>query len=179
MMTVTLVTTTEFAETLEQIAVRAKLGQGQAAPTEAELRAVHQHVGQTIDRQIATEQKDLEAAVVKGLPSGVRLKRLMSQRSAMTVTTQTTLELDDAGLLPSVTLTTKDGKTQKPFAGFTVLRSAERVTVTGRIPSQGKNELHVSSSSRAVSHNAKAVDGGSLKWAGSGVEVKVVFAASQ
>ncbi|MER2564494.1 MAG: hypothetical protein ABTQ32_27435 [Myxococcaceae bacterium] len=181
MLTLTLTTTTNLGPMLEQLAVRARLVAGETPPTDTELAEVHDHVAKQLDVTRAAQAKALKTQLGDALPKGIRLKKVDSARDGLTLTSMTTLELDDVSLVPEVVLAAAEGQPPlKPFAGFTVKQDKTQVTLTGRAPTMpegaGRLALTLEPSSPPLSHNAASVAGGALAWAGNGFDVKVVFA---
>lgn len=181
MLTLTLTTTTDLSPMLEQLARRARLVAGETPPTTDELAEVHEHVAKQLDLTRAAQAKTLKTQLSDALPKGIRLKKVDSAREGLTLTSMTTLELDDVSLVPEVVLAASEGQPPlKPFADFTVKQDKAQVTLSGRAPTMpegaGSLALTLKSSAPAVSHNAASVEAGALQWAGNGFDVKVVFA---
>lgn len=181
MLTLTLSTTTDLTPTLEQLARRARLVAGEAVPTDAELADVREHVARELDATRAAETKTLKTELAGALPKGVRLKKLDSERAGLTLTSHTTLELDDVALLPQVVLSAGGGQTLKPFADFTVKKDKQGRVLSGRAPElppgAGSLSLSLTSTEAPLAHNASSAEGKALTWQGSGFDVRVVFPA--
>lgn len=178
MLTLTLTTTTDYAPMLMDFARRARLVAGEAPPNEAELDAVRDHVGRTLEETATREEQALHAQLSKALPKGITLKKLESTRDGLVVTSHTTLELDDVTLVPDVVLGASEGRPPlKPFADFTVTKELAGLVLSGRAPEvAGAVQLSLRPSKPALSHNAPKHDGATLTWQGSGFDVRVVFA---
>lgn len=182
MLTITLTTTTDYAPMLMDFARRARLVAGETPPSDAELEAVREHVGQTLEANTKGEEKALRSQLTKALPKGITLKKLESSRDGLTVTSNTTLELDDVRLVPEVVLSAVEGQPPlKPFSDFTVKQDRAGLVLSGRAPEvpegAGSVQLSLRPSTKPISHNAQKQDGSTLTWQGSGFEVKVVFPA--
>lgn len=181
MLTLTLTTTTDYAPMLMDFARRARLVAGEAPPGEAELEAVRDHVGRTLEETATREVQAMREQLSKALPKGITLKTLQSSRDGLVVTSHTTLELDDVTLVPEVVLGASEGRPPlKPFADFTVTRERAGLVLSGHapaVPEGGSVQLSLRSSKPALSHNAPKHDGATLTWQGSGFDVRVVFEA--
>lgn len=179
MLTLTLTTTTDLGPMLEQLAHGARLAAGEAPPSPTELATVREDVARELDATRAAQARALKAQLADALPRGIRLKKLDSQREGLTVTSHTTLELDDVALVPQVVLAAGEGAPLKPFADFTVKQDRATTTLAGRAPAlppgAGTLALSLVPSETPLSHNASAVDAGTLRWSGSGFDVRVVF----
>jgi hypothetical protein len=180
MLTLTLTTTTDVSSMLDAFARQARLVAGEGPPEAAELDDVKAHVARALDETRAGEEKTLVKRLAAGLPKGVRLVRVVSQRDGLLLTSATTLEFDDVSLVPQVELAANEGQPPlKPFADFTVKREQGRVVLSGRSPvvpeGTGSMSLSLEASVAPTSHNAPVERDGQLTWTGSGFEVRVAF----
>ncbi|MDX2010694.1 MAG: hypothetical protein SFW67_10905 [Myxococcaceae bacterium] len=180
MLTLTLTTTTDLAPMLEAFSRRARLVAGEAPPDAAELDDVKAHVAKTLDEARVAEQRALKTRLEQGLPRGARLTQLSSRREGLTLTSATTVELDDVALVPTLEFAGAEGQPAlRPFSGFTVSKEAGAVVLKGRAPEvpagAGSLSLSLKSTVPAKTHNASAEHEGELTWSGSGFEVRVAF----
>lgn len=182
MITLTLTTTTDVSQMVDQLARQACLAAGEPAPSSADLEHVREHVAISLDVTRTEQSPTLAAQLRKALPAGIRLTKLDTARSGLTMKSATTLELDDVSLVPQVVFQATEGQPPlKPFADFTVRHDQSTITLAGRAPAlpegTGSLALELKSPRPPIKHNATKASGGDLEWTGSGgFEMKVVFA---
>jgi hypothetical protein len=175
MLTLTLTTTTDLSPLLEAFSRRARLVAGEAPPEAAELDDVKAEVAKTLDETRAGEQRALKARLEQGLPRGAPLTQLSSRREGLTLTSATTVEVDDVSLVPSLEFAAAEGQPAlRPFEGFTVASEQGAVVLKGRAPAMpegaGSLSLSLKSTVAPKHHNATAERDGELTWTGNGFD---------
>jgi hypothetical protein len=127
---------------------------------------------------------ELVERIRKGLPVGVTLVAVLDERNGSLSTSGLVLEVSDLTLLPSIVIdngaVAAGQEPARPFAGFSVTATDDRVTVKGSLADPGvgmsddggnnnlfstvKQWVRMELSRPPTHHNARRIDGRALVW---------------